>query len=161
MGTWHAPPRRRPHGRCPVQPSTPLGPDQVNVLYYILYVFTLFGGPSNEGTAVQPATLSLILPPNRPTVPAPIKKLSMAKSCHAQIYRLLEVQPEISRQHKPSSLSSAYPVLKTATDIWLPPKQNSRTYATVQRSPEDGKLLLQSMRISLSPRPTSNFAPSS
>jgi hypothetical protein len=30
-GTWHAPMGGRPSGRCPVQPSTPLGPDQVNV----------------------------------------------------------------------------------------------------------------------------------
>jgi hypothetical protein len=30
MGAWLAPPRSRPSGRCRVQPSTPLGPDQVN-----------------------------------------------------------------------------------------------------------------------------------
>jgi hypothetical protein len=32
MGIWHAPMDGRPSGRCPVQPSTLLGPDQVNVL---------------------------------------------------------------------------------------------------------------------------------
>jgi hypothetical protein len=35
MGTWHAPPRSRPNGRCPVQPNTPLGPDQVNVYLFV------------------------------------------------------------------------------------------------------------------------------
>jgi hypothetical protein len=30
--TWRVPPCSRPKGRCPVQPSTPLGPGQVNVL---------------------------------------------------------------------------------------------------------------------------------
>jgi hypothetical protein len=29
-----------PMGRCPVQPSTPLGPDQVNVIYMIyIYIY--------------------------------------------------------------------------------------------------------------------------
>jgi hypothetical protein len=30
----------RPAGRCPVQPSTPLGPDQVNVIY-LLFIYYL------------------------------------------------------------------------------------------------------------------------
>jgi hypothetical protein len=33
---WRVPTRSRPKGRCPVQPSTPLGPDQVNVIIIII-----------------------------------------------------------------------------------------------------------------------------
>jgi hypothetical protein len=31
-------PAAGPTGRCPVQPSTPLGPDQVNVIYLFIYL---------------------------------------------------------------------------------------------------------------------------
>jgi hypothetical protein len=32
IGCWAAPPGTRPKGRCPVQPSTPLGPSQVKAV---------------------------------------------------------------------------------------------------------------------------------
>jgi hypothetical protein len=35
-------PAAGPTGRCPVQPSTPLGPDQVNVIFFFIFDYREF-----------------------------------------------------------------------------------------------------------------------
>jgi hypothetical protein len=50
-------PGTRPTGRCPVQPSTPLGPDQVNVLLLLL---ATHGKQQKDPAAFNPVNSSNI-----------------------------------------------------------------------------------------------------